>query len=86
MRVALLYLTSVWHSQKYNQISSLEGVVFPAGLTALDLVSICLCFFCGCEDVMCEAVAVSMVCDYVCCGVVSDVCMPCAVEQRNQQP
>ncbi len=82
-RVAALFLTSACHAQYSNQISSLDGVVFPAGLTELDLVSICLlqAFVSWCVDVMCQAVVVCMVFDYECCGVVSDVCMSCAVRQ-----
>ncbi len=38
-----LYLTSACHAQSYNQISSLDGVVFPAGLPWLDVVSFCFC-------------------------------------------
>ena len=38
-RVAALYLTSACHAQDGNQISRLDGVVFPAGLTFLFLVS-----------------------------------------------
>jgi len=43
MRVAALYLTSACHAQQRNQISRLDGVVFPAGLTELRVVSVCFC-------------------------------------------
>ena len=88
VRDAALYLTSACHAQWSNQISSLDGVVFPAGLTTLHLVSILslYAFVLRYVDVMCEAVAVCMLCDDSCCGVVSDVCMSCAGHQPNQQP
>ena len=37
--VATLYLTCARHAQEHNQITSLDGAVFPAGLTTLGLVS-----------------------------------------------
>ena len=37
--VATLHLTCACHAQGWNQISSLDGAVFPAGLTRLWLVS-----------------------------------------------
>ena len=37
--VATLYLTSACHAQRGNDITSLDGAVFPAGLTTLHLVS-----------------------------------------------
>jgi hypothetical protein len=79
-RVAALYLTSACHAQQNNQISRLDGVVFPAGLTYLELVSFLVlqAFVWWCVDVMCEVVAVHMLCDDACCGVVCDVCMSCA--------
>ena len=87
-RVAALYLTSACHAQGSNQISRLDGVVFPAGLTMLWLVSFLIlqAFVSWCVDVMCEAVAVCMACDDACCDVVSDACMSCAGRQPNQQP
>jgi hypothetical protein len=47
--VATLHLTFVCHSQYGNQITSLDGAVFPAGLTKLHLVSFhnCLLLFFG---------------------------------------
>ena len=65
-RVAALYLTSACHAQGSNQISRFDGVVFPAGLTKLHLVSIWLlqAFVLRFEDVMCAAVAVC-----VCCAI-----------------
>ena len=84
----VLYLTSACHAQSDNHVSGLEGAVFPAGLKKLTLVSCLLlhAFVSRCVDVMCEAVAVCMVCDYECCGVVSDVSMSCAEIQPIQQP
>ncbi len=37
--VATLHLTFACHAQQSNQITSLDGAVFPAGLTYLSLVS-----------------------------------------------
>ena len=37
--VATLHLTFACHAQGENQITSLDGAVFPAGLTKLGLVS-----------------------------------------------
>jgi hypothetical protein len=37
--VAPLHLTSECDAQTGNEVTSLEGAVFPAGLTKLDLVS-----------------------------------------------
>ena len=37
--VATLHLTFACHAQQSNQITSLDGAVFPAGLTELNLVS-----------------------------------------------
>jgi hypothetical protein len=37
--VAMLHLTSACHAQNGNQITSLDGAVFPAGLKELQLVS-----------------------------------------------
>ncbi len=51
--VAALYLTSACHAQSGNKISSLDGVVFPAGLTMLHLVSICYCRHLFCDMWMC---------------------------------
>ena len=47
--VATLYLTCARHAQEHNQILSLDGAVFPAGLTELALVSFhpCLLRFFG---------------------------------------
>ncbi len=61
-RVAALYLTFACHAQGGNQISSLDGVIFPAGLTTLRLVSslVLQAFVWWCVDVMCDAVAVCM--------------------------
>jgi hypothetical protein len=39
LRVAPLHLTSACHVQENNQITSLDGAVFPAGLTWIRLVS-----------------------------------------------
>ena len=51
--VATLHLTFACHAQADNQITSLDGVVFPAGLTKLALVSFHdgrLCFVvCVCD-------------------------------------
>ncbi len=51
--VATLHLTFAYHLQQNNKISSLDGVVFPSGLTSLDLVSFhhfSFCFgVCVCE-------------------------------------
>ncbi len=51
--VATLHLTSACFVQLRNEITSLDGVVFPAGLTTLDLVSFHdgrLCFVvCVCD-------------------------------------
>ena len=41
--VAAFYLTYACHAQRLNRISGLNGVVFPAGLKELDLVSFCYC-------------------------------------------
>ncbi len=52
--VATLHLTFACHSQYGNKITSLDGAVFPAGLTELFLVSFNhfrLCFWCVCCDV-----------------------------------
>jgi hypothetical protein len=56
VRVAALYLTPACHAQNDNNISRLDGVVFPAGLKELDLVSFCFCghlfhhdMVCGCD-------------------------------------
>ncbi len=69
-RVAALYLTSACHAQDKNQISRLDGVIFPSELTMLELVGF---FAAWCVDVKCEAVAVWILCDNACCIVVSDV-------------
>ena len=47
--VATLHLTFACYAQDLNQISSLDGAVFPAGLTTLWLVSFhpCLLLFFG---------------------------------------
>ena len=49
----VVYLTSSCHAQQRNTITSLDGVVFPAGLTELGLVSFHdgrLCFVvCVCD-------------------------------------
>ena len=37
--VATLHLTCAFHAQGHNPITSLDGAVFPAGLTTLGLVS-----------------------------------------------
>ncbi len=37
--VATLHLTSACHAQNGNHITSLDGAVFPAGLTTLSVVS-----------------------------------------------
>jgi hypothetical protein len=37
--VATLHLTAACHAQHDNKITSLDGAVFPAGLTELGLVS-----------------------------------------------
>jgi hypothetical protein len=39
LRVSPLHLTSACDAQQSNQITSLDGAVFPAGLTLLVLVS-----------------------------------------------
>ena len=44
LRVAPLHLTSVCDEQDSIKFSSLEGAVFPAGLTKLALVSFCLLY------------------------------------------
>ena len=44
--VATLYLTCARHAQEHNQILSLDGAVFPAGLTMLGLVSFYHCRLC----------------------------------------
>jgi hypothetical protein len=44
--VATLHLTFACHGQYNNQITSLDGVVFPAGLTELSLVSFHNCRHC----------------------------------------
>ena len=44
--VAPLHLTSACDAQDGNKITSLVGVVFPAGLTELDLVSFHCCILC----------------------------------------
>ncbi len=60
--VETLHLTFACHAQLWNQITSLDGAVFPAGLTLLDLVSfhhcrhwfiVCVCDVRGacCADV-----------------------------------
>ncbi len=53
MRDVASYVTSACHAQSGNPISSLDGVVFPAGLTLLVLVSFgiaSICFVvCGCD-------------------------------------
>ena len=57
-RVAALHLTSACHAQGNNKIRSLDGVVFPAGLKILDLVSCGCCryLFLWCvEVILCEA-------------------------------
>jgi len=36
--VATLHLTFAYYAQTRNQITSLDGAVFPSGLTVLDLV------------------------------------------------
>ncbi len=48
--LVLLNLTFACHAQGNNQITSLDGVVFPAGLTKLVLVSFhhCIHFFVVC--------------------------------------
>ena len=48
--VATLHLTFACHAQQGNKITSLDGVVFPAGLTELVLVSFhhCRHFFVVC--------------------------------------
>ncbi len=73
------YLTSSCHAQFRNHITSLDGAVFPAGLTTLDLVRFHdgrLCLWC--VDAMCEARAVWMLRDCSCCDVASDVFVSCA--------
>ena len=47
--VAMLHLTFACYAQSGNQITSLDGAVFPAGLTTLWLVSFhhCLLRFFG---------------------------------------
>ena len=55
--VATLHLTSACHVQDRNKITSLDGVVFPAGLTTLYLVSfhdgrLCFVVFSLCSFVM----------------------------------
>ena len=61
--VATLHLTFACHAQIKNQITSLDGAVFPSGLTELFLVSfyhrrlwyfvVCVCYVRGacCADV-----------------------------------
>ncbi len=44
--VATMHLTSAYHSQSFNKITSLDGVKFPAGLTDLYLVSFHDCRLC----------------------------------------
>ncbi len=54
--VAMLHLTAACHAQSGNNITSLDGVVFPAGLTMLWLVSFDdgrLCFVVCVCDVRC---------------------------------
>jgi hypothetical protein len=54
----MLHLTSACHAQQYNTITSLDGVVFPAGLTELWLVSFHdgrLCFVACVCDVRCAS-------------------------------
>ncbi len=47
--VATLHLTFACHAQQGNKITSLDGVVFPAGLTKLWLVSFHVAqYACGC--------------------------------------
>ena len=41
--VTTLHLTFACHAQIKNQITSLDGAVFPAGLTVLGLVSFHYC-------------------------------------------
>ncbi len=84
-RVAALYLTSACHAQGGNQISSLDGVVFPAGLTWLYLVSslvlhaILLWFV----YIMCDAVAVC-----ICCAMTRVAALylkfACHAQDKNQ--
>jgi hypothetical protein len=45
LRVAPLHLTSACHVQENNLITSLDGAVFPAGLTSLNLVGFDDCMF-----------------------------------------
>ncbi len=45
MCVAPLHLTSACDAQFSNEVASLEGAVFPAGLTKLNLVSFYCCRF-----------------------------------------
>ncbi len=50
LRVSPLYLTAACDAQWNNRITSLDGAVFPAGLTQLLLVSFDYCILCfeGC--------------------------------------
>ncbi len=62
--VATLHLTFACYAQGNNRIISLDGAVFPAGLTKLDLVSNQYCrLLSWCVFVMCEAHAVRMLLD-----------------------
>jgi hypothetical protein len=45
LRVSPLHLTAACDAQWNNQITSLDGAVFPAGLTQLHLVSFDYCIF-----------------------------------------
>ncbi len=83
MRDVALYVTSACHAQDKNQISRLDGVVFPERLTWLDLVSFCCClqFFC---DVWMRCVR-QLRC--VCCAMMRDVALyvtsACHAQKRN---
>ena len=63
--VATLHLMFACYAQGNNRISSLDGAVFPAGLTELELVSFHHCRLCFvvCVYVMCDACAVRMLRD-----------------------
>ena len=43
---ATLHLKCAFHAQHHNEITSLDGVVFPAGLTTLHLASFHYCILC----------------------------------------
>jgi hypothetical protein len=56
LRVVPLHLTSAYDAQDNTKITSLEGAVFPAGLTDLYLVSFGCCgYFFKSLDMMIEA-------------------------------